>query len=378
MTNNLVIFTMVVLIAIFGILFTFDTWQTILFVSFTLICVSYIIILGLDKLTAINYTPIREGFTTNMDDDTDDIDETHDADNTDKTSKTSKTSKTKNSTSDANKSKYEWLTNENLFDDFYASIFTKLTQNEKLIEAETAICMEEFTKKIDRDNLNILDAACGIGIGTSSFAKLGAGSVVGIDKSKAMINYAKGTTLPDTTLTETQRQNVEFRQLDLLRPDTASASEFTSVCLLYFSVYYFPDLDMLFRNLHLWIKPGGTLAIEVVNKYKFEPVLDSANPWIGFSPQKYSKERINKSNVVFDKFDYQAVFELDDPTAEFRETFRFKDGSTRRQKHKLYMAGIPDIIKKAQNVGFTYTKYVDLTPFSFPYGYILFFNRNDE
>ena len=371
MTNNLVIFTMVVLIAIFGTLFTFDTWQTILFVAFTLICVSYIIILGLDKLTTINYTPIREGFTTIMDDDTD---ETHDVDNID----TSKASKTQKDTSEAKKSKYEWLTNEDLFDDFYASIFTKLTQNEKLIEAETAICMEEFTKKIDKDNLSILDAACGIGIGTASFAKLGAGSVVGVDKSQAMIRYAKGTTLPNTTLTETQRQNVEFRQLDLLRPDTASPAEFTSACLLYFSVYYFPDLDMLFRNLHLWIKPGGTLAIEVVNKYKFEPVLDSANPWIGFSPQKYSKERINKSNVVFDKFDYQAVFELDDPTAEFRETFRFKDGSVRRQKHTLYMPSIPDIIKKAQNVGFTYTKYVDLTPFSFPYGYILFFNRNDE
>ena len=82
--------------------------------------------------------------------------------------------------------------------------------------------------------------------------------------------------------------------------------------------------------------------------------------------------------MVFDKFEYEAEFELDDPKAEFRETFRFKDESVRRQKHTLYMLNIPDIIKKAQNNGWTYTKYVDLMPLAFPYGFLLFFTRNPE
>jgi SAM-dependent methyltransferase len=326
-------------------LFTFDNWQTICLFALILLCISYIFILALDKLTNCNCTNIKEGFTTET---------------------------------DAQSSKYEWLSNEDLFDDFYASVFTKLTQNEKLIQAETAICMEEFTKKTPKNQLNILDAGCGIGIGTASFAKLGAGAVTGIDRSQAMIRYAKGTTVPNTTLTELQKQDVEFRQFDLMGPGAAPAAEFTDACLLYFTVYYFRDLDTLFRNLALWVKPGGSLAIEVVNKYKFEPILDSSNPWIGFSPQKYSKERLTKSKVVFDKFDYEAEFELNDPKAEFRETFRFKDGSTRRQKHTLYMPSMPDIIKKAQNNGWTYTKYTDLTPLSFAYGFLLFFSRNPE
>ena len=58
---------------------------------------------------------------------------------------------------EAQKSKYEWLTNDDLFDDFYASVFTKLTKNEKLIQAETAICLEEFTKNTPKDQLNIFD-----------------------------------------------------------------------------------------------------------------------------------------------------------------------------------------------------------------------------
>ena len=346
--QKLIVYITIIVLACLITVFTFDSWQNILLVSFLLIITSYVFILAIDKLSTINCISIKEGFVTESD------------------------------SSEANKSKYEWLNNDDLFDDFYASIFTKLTQNENLVTAESAICMDEFTRKTPKDQLIILDAGCGIGVATAAFAKQGAGTVVGIDKSQAMIRYAKGTTLPSTTLTDIQKQNVEFRMFDLMGPGAAGASEFTDAVLLYFTIYYFKDLDTLFRNLSLWIKPGGSLAIEVVNKYKFEPILDSTNPWVGFSPQKYSKDRLTKSRVVFDKFDYEADFELDDPKAEFRETFRFKDGSIRRQKHSLYMPSMSDIIKKAQNNGWTYTKYVDLTAISFPYGYLLFFSRNSE
>ena len=240
--------------------------------------------------------------------------------------------------------------------------------------------MEEFSKKIpEKSQMVILDAACGIGVASCSFAKLGAGHVVGIDKSPAMIRYAKGTTLPSTTLSPTQRQDVEFRTFDLMGPGAASAGEFNCACLLYFSIYYFQDLDVLFRNMALWMRPGGSLAVEVVNKYKFEPVLDCSNPWVGVSPQRYSKERLSKSHAVFDTFEYDAAFELvTDPRAEFRETFRFKDGSVRRQKHRLFMPSMEQIVQHAQTNGWRYTKYVDLMPLSFSYGYLLFFERVAE
>jgi SAM-dependent methyltransferase len=350
--KSIFLYLAVILFAALITLFTFDTWQTILLTILLVTCVSYVIVLSIDKLTTKNVFMIREGFVSEPDNTT--------------------------TATDAAKSKYEWLHNDELFDDFYASVFTKLTLNEALVQAESAICMEEFSKTTPKEHMNILDAACGIGIGTATFKKLGAQSVVGIDKSTAMINYARNTTLPGTTLKDTEKQDIEFRTADLIGPGAAQAAEFTDAVLLYFSVYYFRDLDNLFRNLALWVKPGGSLAVEVVNKYKFEPILDSTNPWVGFSPQKYTKERVTKSKVVFDKFEYEADFELIDPKAEFRETFRFKDGSTRRQKHTLYMPNMPDIIKKAQANGWTYTKYTDLMPMSFPYGYLLFFTRNAE
>jgi SAM-dependent methyltransferase/uncharacterized membrane protein len=349
--QKIIVYAAILMLAMLITVFTFDTWQTVLLVTLLLISVHYLIILTMDKMTTINYGSIREGFVTDP----------HSTDLVE---------------SAAASSKYEWLNNEDLFDDFYASVFTKLTQNENLIQAETAICLEEFAKHTPKEQLSILDAGCGIGIATCAFAKQGVGHTVGIDKSNAMIRYAKDTTIKSTTLTPTQQQDVDFRLFDLMGPGAASAGEFTNACILYFTIYYFRDLDTLFRNLALWVKPGGSLAIEVVNKYKFDPVLDSCNPWVGISPQNYVKERLKTSKVVFDKFDYEATFELEDPRAEFRETFRFKDGSVRRQKHTLTMPSIADITKKAQNNGWAYTSYVDLMPMSFPYGYILFFRRN--
>ena len=345
LSHKLIVYVTIILLGALITLFTFDNIQTVLLVSLLIIGVVYLVVLSMDRLTTLSVLTIREGFVAE---------------------------------SAASASKYEWLGNDDLFDDFYASVFTKLTQNEPLIQAETAICLEEFGKKRPKQQMRILDAGCGIGIGACSFAKQGVGHTVGIDKSQAMIRYAKGTTMPSTTLTESQRQDIEFRQFDLIGPGAAGAAEFTDACLLYFTIYYFRDLEMLFRNLALWVRPGGSLAIEVVNKYKFDPVLNSGNPWVGVSPQSYAKERIKTSRAVFDTFDYEASFELEDPKAEFQEVFRFKDGSVRRQRHTLNMLSISDIIEKAQQNGWSYTSYVDLMPMSFEYGYLLFFTRNAE
>jgi len=350
--EKLIIFATLIVIVALLTLCVCDTWQTVLLTLLLLILVHYVLILGADRLMpeALWGT---EGFQNQSE------------------------IAPKGATA-ADASTYEWKGNEDLFDDFYASVFTKLTQNENLMQAETAVCLEEFTKATPKSELRVLDAGCGIGIATCSFAKQGVGHTVGIDKSKAMIRYATTHTLPSTTLTPTQQQDVEFREMDLMGPGAAGAAEFTDAAILYFTIYYFKDLEGLFRNLSLWVRPGGSLAIEVVNKHKFEPVLDSCNPFVGISPQKYVKDRLTRSNVVFDQFEYEAAFELDDPRAEFREIFRFKDGSVRRQRHTLVMPSIAEIVRKAQNSGWSYTSYVDLMPMSFPYGYLLFFRRNAE
>jgi ubiquinone/menaquinone biosynthesis C-methylase UbiE len=223
--------------------------------------------------------------------------------------------------------------------------------------------------------MRILDAGCGTGIVTAALAKMNVEKVIAVDISPSMIKRAKEATLPSTTLTTTQKSKIEFRQSDLLNPSALVPGEVTNAIAFYFVIYYIRDLESFFRNMFVWVKPGGMMAIEVVNKYKFDPMLDSSAPWMGFSLQKYSKERVTHSKVSFDKFDYEAKFDLIDPIAEFRETFRFKDGSIRRQKHTFYMPAIEEIVKAAKTAGWEYKSYIDMTTIGFEYAYLLLFKH---
>lgn len=320
-----------------------DLWQTILFVIIVLLCLNYLSIVFMDRITIHPYeTDItHEGFETQ-----------------------------------ANASREETLVNDEIYDDFYASVYNKIFQHDKLVQAEAAIALHDWIKDTKPQDMRILDLCCGTGVATCYFAKENVGKVIGLDRSPAMIRYAKNSIVPKTTLNEKQLAAIEWKQTDAYGPSAVEPSSITHACMFYFTPYHFRDLDAIFRNLALWVKPGGKLAIEVVNKYKFEPIPDAANPWIGVSPQKYSKERIKDAKAVFDTFEYESHFELEDPKAEFSETFRFKDKTVRKQKHILYMPSMEQIVEKAKQTGWTYLKFTNLDMIGFNYGFIMFFVRS--
>ena len=85
-----------------------------------------------------------------------------------------------------------------------------------------------------------------------------------------------------------------------------------------------------------------------------------------------------KSKVKFDKFDYEATFGLDPDSpsmGEFRETFRFKDGTVRRQAHSFFMPDITLIVNRAKSAGWNYKGFVDQTRMGFEYSYLLMFSH---
>jgi SAM-dependent methyltransferase len=177
-------------------------------------------------------------------------------------------------------------------------------------------------------------------------------------------------------LSKDQRETISFLKGDMTQPATFQPGQFSHGAMLFFTIYYMNDPTGVLTNLHQWIRPGGKLAIEVVNKYKFDPLLESASPFVGISLQKYSNERHMKSKVEFDKFSYEAEFDLQDPHAEFREVFRFSDKSVRRQRHSLNMRDIKDFVHIAQTVGWNYDGFVDLLTAGFEYAYILMFTHS--
>ncbi len=277
----------------------------------------------------------------------------------------------------AEESRYNWLENDAIYDSFYADIYDKITQGAPRSQAEATLIVKEWEKNAQekRQSWTVLDIGAGTGIVAASMAKIGIPRVICLDKSEAMLQYIRNTTLPATTLSEEEKKGIITKQGDFLDANAIGSSEVSHAYMTYFTVYYAADLEALLRNAALWVKPGGGLAIEVVNKYKFDPILDSASPFI-FSTQKYSDKRRLKSHVTFDKFEYEAEFDMDaDPQVEFRETFRFKDGSVRRQRHKLNMPTINDIVKTATYAGWTYKGYTDLIGIGFEYAYLLYFTH---
>lgn len=276
---------------------------------------------------------------------------------------------------ESDQSKTVWLENEELFDEFYASVYDSLTQLAGRFPQEVALIITQWKKTAEVDTMDVLDCGCGTGIATALFAKQGVNSVVGLDISKSMLRRAKNVTLVAADLEKENKESVKFVEGNMMQEYTFSSGQFSHACLLFFVFYYANDPAVLLRNLHYWIRPGGKLAIEVVNKYKFDPLLESASPFVGFSLQRYAKKRMTKSKVEFDKFSYEAEFDLQDPVAEFRETFRFKDKSVRRQRHTMNMRDINEIVKMAEQVGWTYNGYVDLLTAGFEYAYVLMFTH---
>ena len=272
-----------------------------------------------------------------------------------------------------------WLTDELIYDDTYASVYNKIFKHDALLQGECALLLQEWTKTTPVTKMRVLDVCSGTGVAPCFFAKQGVAKAVGMDKSPAMIRFSKNVVQPATTLTERQHEAIEWRDANVYGPISAAPGEFTHACLLFFTVYHIQDLSTLFKNLALWIPPGGGLAIEVVNKHKFEPVPEVANPWIAVSPQKHTANRITTSKATFDQFEYSTRFDLDKTTHEatFEEVFRYKDGTKRKQRHQLWMPDITIIIQKAAEMGFKYEKYVDLIVLGFNYGFMLFFVRGE-
>jgi SAM-dependent methyltransferase len=259
----------------------------------------------------------------------------------------------------------EVLTNDDLYDSFYSKIYDQIVAGDVRCKTEVIFTLN-WIKKYWKESksLEILDIGCGTGGHVAEFTKDGVSKVVGIDKSLPMIERARNL-----------YKDHEFRHDNVENPRIFSASEFNLVTMYYFTIYYVHHKEQILKNIFNWLKPGGGFVVHIVNREKFDPILESASPFTAFSLQKYSKERITKSKVVFDKFDYEAEFVIQDADAEFHETFKFKDGRKRKHVHNLHMPKIEKIVSEIESAGFTYKEFIDLTPIGYEYQYLFCFLR---
>jgi hypothetical protein len=123
--------------------------------------------------------------------------------------------------------------------------------------------------------------------------------------------------------------------------------------------------------------PGGYLIVHLVDRESFDPILPPGNPLYVVSPQKYAKERITKTKIVFNDFEYTANFNLekDNDVATFDEKFKFEDGRVRKQQQMLYMEDTSTIVNAAQDAGFILQGKIDLVKCAYENQYLYLFTK---
>lgn len=250
-----------------------------------------------------------------------------------------------------------------IYDDFYVSIYDDLVFSPGKNEYEITKLIE-YTKL--PKNSNVLDIGSGTGHHVSSLLENGY-KAQGIDISPSMIKKAKQN-----------YPNSKFEEVDALDSMSFTAQSFNQITCLYFTVYYMQNKQKFFENCMKWLISGGFLALHLVNRDKFDPIIPAGNPFNIVSPQKYAKKRIMNTIVKFDNFEYKSKFDLKDavdgksePNALMLETFKnLKDGNIRKNEHKLYMPTQAEILDLAKSVGFIIHSKIDMLSCQYENQYI--------
>ena len=249
--------------------------------------------------------------------------------------------------------------NNDLYDDFYSGIYDDLVYNRRKNDFEIG----EIIKLID--NGKALDIGSGTGSHVKQLTEKGF-DCVGIDSSKSMIKQSK-----------IKFPQQKFIHADVLKTMNFQPNAFDLITCLYFTVYYIKDKEQLFKNVSLWLKPGGYFVLHLVDKHKFNPMVPAGDPFVIISPQNYTDKRITDTTVHFENFKYKSNFAL--PKKDkgiFKEYFKFKNSNRVRQNdHIFHMKNQKSIVQLVKNVGLKLVDTIDMSPCAYDYQYLYIFQK---
>lgn len=259
----------------------------------------------------------------------------------------------------------ETLSNETCYDDFYAKVYDPMVQPTARAPVEVKAPIEALVKAgKPKNQIRVADFGSGTGVHVELFENEGLFSVVGYDKSPAMIAESKR-----------RFPTRNFVVGDVTDTKLTAADQYDLITMYYFTLYLIEDRSRALRNIYLWLAPGGIFCVHIVNKLKFDPVLEAASPFVGFSVQKYADRRITKSHVTFQEFEYTGDFQLNGSKAIYEEVFKFKNGNVRRHEQRVWMPNIEPMVQEIESIGFKLLEHVDMTAVGYEYQYLFMFQK---
>jgi ubiquinone/menaquinone biosynthesis C-methylase UbiE len=260
-----------------------------------------------------------------------------------------------------------------VYDGFYAPIYPQIMDDSTRCHFEIKEILNNTKNK--SNIFNVLDVGCGDGEHLEAFSiqmKDKPFQYTCLDISPHMLNLCKKKKI----------KSASYVEGDALDGSLFDYNHFSHIFVLYFSLYNIEDKRTFFENANRWLQHGGHLVIHLVNREKFDPIVNPANPFYVISPQKYAKQRIMESSVKFDDFDYKAKFEVSNtPCGEkgkiayFNETMKDHSGHVRKNKHILYMETQQEILNMAKYAGFSMVGKIDMAGCGYDYQYLYVLNK---
>lgn len=234
-------------------------------------------------------------------------------------------------------------TGTDVYDDFYAETYDDIFMPDHYAKRTLKTILEATGAD---DKSRFLD----VGSGTGATVKALGNKCIGIDKSPAMVSKCKSKC----------GDNVKIVNDDVLDPLNFSRYQFSHILCLDKTIYELGDIHKFFTNCRMWLQNGGYLVVHLVNPQKFNTVVPAGIPMFIDNPQKYSNQRITKSEVDFGDHTYSAKYSN---TNTFTETFTDKaTGKVRQNERVLQLQDEESILKMARMCGFSVHGKINMEP----------------
>ena len=248
-----------------------------------------------------------------------------------------------------------------IYDKFYSGIYDELLTSPARNQFEVLQVRETLLKKYSGKPA-ILDIGCGLGhqVDLLNQYKYNA---KGLDISSNMIERAK-----------INYPLLEFKTGDMSDKTLYEPKSLTHITCFFYSIYYVEDIHKLFECVNSWLKTGGFFVVHLVDKRKFDPVLEKSSGLIPlYNPQKHSRK--TKTTLKFNDFNYEADWNLESKPVVFSEVFRFPNEKIRKNRHQLYMFPMKKYVDTAEQTGFKLRNTIDMSIANHPFNYLFCFEK---
>lgn len=274
-----------------------------------------------------------------------------------------------------NNNNFVYLNNDDIYDDYYVQKYDKIFKNNSKNNFQI-----KFVNNLAKnyDNNFILDIGSGTGNHVNELGKKY--NIIGIDKSKSMVNISKK-----------KFSKSKFYNQDILDNNVFEFDSFTMLTCFNYTFYFISQKNLFFDNCYKLLQDNGILILHLVDKSKFNPIYYNNTNKILYNPDKY-KNNINKYIIKTNNLEYLLEYDLlnidetisekknnksfndnllNIPYLEYKETFKHTDSDfIRKQTIFMYLLSIKHIINLAKSKGFQLYQKVQIKDFKNEFLYV--------